>query len=104
MKGQSYVILAIIFSILITVFAILNVESVEVTYFFWKVKSPLILIILFSVLMGGMITTTVGAFKFLNLQRENRQMKERINKLEGLLDEHNIVENDVQADMKNEKS
>jgi|SRR5690625_1449173 len=104
MKGQSYVILTIIFSILITVFAILNVESVEVTYFFWKVKSPLILIILFSVLMGGIITSTVGAFKFLNIQRENRHMKERINRLEGLLEENNIVEKDGQSEMKNEKS
>lgn len=104
MKGQTYVILTIIFSILITVFAILNIESVEVTYFFWKVKSPLILIILFSVLMGGLITTTVGAFKFLNLQKENRQLKERIMKLEEQTAQEDFLENERQEEVKKEKT
>jgi len=38
MKGQSYVILAIVFIIIIAVFAVTNVEAVEVNYLFWSVE------------------------------------------------------------------
>jgi uncharacterized integral membrane protein len=75
MKGQTYVILSIILVIIVAVFAITNVDAVEVNYLFWSGESPLILIILFSVLMGGIITGTAGAVKVFQLQRENRLMR-----------------------------
>ena len=75
MKGQTYVILSIILVIIVAVFAITNVEAVEVNYLFWSGESPLILIILFSVLMGGVITGTAGAVKVFQLQKENRNVK-----------------------------
>src|SRR5690625_7859535 len=78
LRGQTYVILTIIFIIIIAVFAVLNIESVEVTYFFWKVKSPLILIILFSVLLGVIVTTSVSMFKYIQLRRKNRELKQEI--------------------------
>jgi uncharacterized integral membrane protein len=75
MKGQTYVILSIILVIIVAVFAIANVETVEVNYLFWRGESPLILIILFSVLMGGIITGVAGAVKVFQLQKENRIMQ-----------------------------
>lgn len=101
MKGQTYVILTILFTIIIAIFAILNVEPVEVTYFFWTVKSPLILIILFSVLMGGIVTATVGAFKYLNLQRKNKVLREEIHKLEKILQENDLTNEIFQENEKN---
>ena len=83
MKGQTYVILAIIFVIIVSVFAVTNVEAVSVNYLFWSGESPLILIILFSVLMGGIITFAVGARKMLHLQREVKKLRvdnEKMNK------------------------
>lgn len=76
MKGQAYVILSIILVIIVAIFAITNVEAVEVNYLFWSGESPLILIILFSVLMGGIITGTAGAVKVFQLQKENRVMRQ----------------------------
>lgn len=81
MKGQTYVILTFLFIIIIAVFAIINVESVEVNYFFWKRESPLILLILFSVLMGGLATMVAGSVKYFNLKRENKQISKELHEL-----------------------
>lgn len=85
MKGQSYVISAIIFVIIVAVFAVTNVEAVEVNYLFWSAKSPLILIILFSVLMGGIITATVGALKMYQLQRKNKTLQKKYQHIEQMV-------------------
>jgi len=82
MKGQTYVIFSIIFVIIISVFAVLNIDEVEVNYLFWSGSSPLIFVILFSVLLGGILTTVVGSKKFITLKRENKQLHDRINKIE----------------------
>src|SRR5699024_10836387 len=103
MKGQSYVILAIILVIIIAVFAVINVSPVEVNYLFWKMESHLILVILFSVLMGGLITGAAGMVKIFRLQREiialrveNKQMKKVIQKNE-LKDQININKKKIQS-------
>ncbi|QTM99929.1 DUF1049 domain-containing protein [Sediminibacillus dalangtanensis] len=75
MKGQSYIILALIFALIVAIFAVINVEPVEVDYLFGTGNAPLILVILISVLMGGLITAAVGWVKVLRLQREVRSLK-----------------------------
>ncbi|MBO1003418.1 lipopolysaccharide assembly LapA domain-containing protein [Pseudogracilibacillus auburnensis] len=92
MKGQTYVILTIIFIIVISVFAVLNVGAVEVNYVFWRGSSPLIFVILFSVLLGGILTTVVGSKKYFRLKRENKQLREQVNHKE--LDELNGLNKD----------
>ncbi|SHF66158.1 LapA family protein [Ornithinibacillus halophilus] len=83
MKGQSYVILALIFTIIVAIFAVTNVAPVEVNYFFWKMESPLILVILFSVLMGGIITAAVGMIRMFKLKREIKVLKSQLNSIEA---------------------
>ncbi len=90
LKGQSYVILAIIVMILVAIFAVTNVNSVEVTYYFWQAESPLILVILFSVLMGGIITAAAGMVKMFKLQREIKSLKQERDKLNHLMEEHGL--------------
>jgi len=87
LKGQTYVILAIIFVLIVAIFAVINVDPVEVNYLFGSGEAPLILVILISVLMGGVITAAVGLVKIIRLQRErntlvseNKQMKETLKK------------------------
>src|SRR5699024_5481575 len=78
MKGQTYLILAIVFVIIISIFSVLNVGEVEVNYLFWSGSTPLIFVILFSVLFGGIITTNVGSRKYYKVKRENRKQQEQI--------------------------
>lgn len=91
MRGQTNVILAIIIVIVVAIFAVTNVESVEVHYLFWSGSSPLILIILFSVLMGGIITAAVGTIRMFRLQRKIRSLKQENQEMEKLLQKHGLA-------------
>ncbi|RDW19289.1 DUF1049 domain-containing protein [Oceanobacillus arenosus] len=92
MKGQTYVILAIVLVIIVAVFAVMNVESVEVDYIFWSGESPLILVILFSVLMGGIITAAAGIVKVYQLQKMIKLLKAENNQMRKQLEENGIIE------------
>ncbi|HLR71487.1 MAG TPA: LapA family protein [Pseudogracilibacillus sp.] len=83
MKGQTYVILSIIFIIIISIFAVLNIDVVEVNYLFWSGSSPLVFVILFSVLLGGILTFVVGSRKYFLLLRENKRLKTQLSKQEN---------------------
>lgn len=82
-KGQTYFILSILFIILISIFAVLNISMVEVNYLFWRGSSPLIFVILFSVLLGGVLTMVVGSRKYLLLKRTNKRLLAELNDLKG---------------------
>ncbi|MBC1211624.1 DUF1049 domain-containing protein [Listeria booriae] len=70
MKVQWQVIVGIILAIVIAVFAITNVDGVEVNFLFAKAEWPLILVILGSVLVGCLI------FFCLNIVRVNALKKQ----------------------------
>lgn len=78
MRGQTYVIFAIIFVIIVAIFAVINVDPVEVNYLFGTGEAPLIFVILFSVLMGGIIMAAVGIVKVFRLQRENKSLRKQV--------------------------
>ncbi|MEW9675871.1 lipopolysaccharide assembly protein LapA domain-containing protein [Lentibacillus sp. L22] len=92
MRGQTYVILAIVVVIIVAIFAVTNVDTVEVNYLFWSGSAPLILVILFSVLMGGIITAAVGAIRLFRLQREARSLKAENREMKQLLQKHGLAD------------
>lgn len=83
MKGQSYIIFALIFAVIVAIFAVINVDPVEVNYLFGTGNAPLILVILVSVLMGGIITASVGLFRMMRLQREVKSLRKKNQGLEA---------------------
>ncbi|SFA69243.1 Uncharacterized integral membrane protein [Lentibacillus halodurans] len=108
MRGQTYVILAILFVFIVAVFAVINVAPVEINYLFGSGEAPLILVILLSVLMGGIITAAAGLVKMMQLQRErnvlmseNDQLKETLRN-HDLLNEPNLVDEAAEQAEKNE--
>ncbi|KAB8134767.1 DUF1049 domain-containing protein [Gracilibacillus oryzae] len=94
MRGQTYIILAVVFAVVIAIFAVINVDPVEVNYLFGTGEAPLILVILFSVLMGAVITAAVGIFRLIRLQRELRMLKEENNALKA--EDSHIIDMDSQ--------
>lgn len=100
MRGQSYVIFGIIVFIIISIFAVLNVASVEVNYLFWTGSSPLIFVILFSVLMGGIITAAVGSVKIIRLQREIKRLKKENESKNALLRENGWIDHEDELNSK----
>ena len=84
MKGQTYFILAIIFIIIISTFSVANVNSVEVDYIFFQAATPLIFIILFSVLLGSLITILIGSIKYFKVKKLNKELKNKIDQSDSM--------------------
>jgi putative membrane protein len=78
MKGQWGLILGLLAALMIAVFAVINVDVVQVNYLFGTAEWPLILVILGSVLMGSVMAGGLAIVRVLQLQHEVRRLKGRI--------------------------
>lgn len=70
MKSHWYLLAGFIFTIIVAIFAVLNVAPVEVNYLFGTAEWPLVLIILFSALMGIVIAGSIGVYQVIKLKRK----------------------------------
>ncbi|WP_191560738.1 lipopolysaccharide assembly LapA domain-containing protein [Metabacillus idriensis] len=70
MKRQWSFIFAILFALIVAIFAVINVNPVKVDYLFGEADWPLILIILGSVLLGGLMIASAGLTRIYALQRK----------------------------------
>lgn len=75
---QWSLILSIVFAIIIAVFAILNIESVQVNYLFGKAHLPLILVILFTALLGAAISGFIAMFRSIRTNRQISDLKKEM--------------------------
>ncbi|SFE27360.1 LapA family protein [Alteribacillus iranensis] len=75
MKTQTLLILGLAAALIIAVFAVINVDSVEVNYLFGTAEWPLILVILGSVLMGAVIVGSLGMVRMYRMNQEVKQWK-----------------------------
>ncbi|MBB5324385.1 putative integral membrane protein [Anoxybacillus tepidamans] len=92
---QWNLILAMLFALIIAVFAVVNVNAVSVNYLFGKTEWPLILIILGSTAMGGIIVASFGWFRMFKLQRQIKILskeKEELKKKISALEENELLE------------
>ncbi|MBU5350749.1 DUF1049 domain-containing protein [Paenibacillus barcinonensis] len=83
MKMQWALIAGLVFALLTGIFAVINVDSVQVNLLFNTVRVPLILLILGCTLIGGIIVGSYGIYRQYRLQRENKRLKLRITELEA---------------------
>ena len=75
---QWSLILSILFAIIIAVFAILNIEPVQVNYLFGKTQLPLILVILFTALLGAAISGFMAMFRSIHANRRINDLKKEM--------------------------
>ncbi|MEM5592164.1 lipopolysaccharide assembly protein LapA domain-containing protein [Niallia circulans] len=75
MKFQWNMLWGIIFALIVAVFAVINVEPVSVNYLFGEGEWPLILVILISVLLGGLIIGSAGIIRIYSLQRKIKTLE-----------------------------
>ncbi|RFU62765.1 lipopolysaccharide assembly LapA domain-containing protein [Bacillus sp. V59.32b] len=83
MKFQWIFLLGILFAIIVSIFAVINVDSVTVNYLFGTAEWPLILVILGSVLMGGFIVFSINIVKIYTLRRKIKQQENIIDDFES---------------------
>ena len=81
MKTQSALLLVILFALVVAVFAVINVDPVKVNYVFGQSEWPLILVIIVSILMGGLISGLLSLFRTLCLKLQNNVLIHQIEKL-----------------------
>ncbi|CAM4348209.1 putative integral membrane protein [Paenibacillus endophyticus] len=81
MKGQSILISALVFALLIAIFAVINVDSVQVNFLFTKTTLPLILVILASTLLGGLTVGLLGMIRQIRLQRTIKTLEKQLAEL-----------------------
>jgi len=84
-KIQWNFILALIFALIVAIFAVVNVESVAVDFIINTTEIPLILVILGSTLMGGIIASSFGLIRIFKLQRQVKQLSKENEELKKSL-------------------
>ncbi|GGI45505.1 hypothetical protein GCM10008018_12500 [Paenibacillus marchantiophytorum] len=78
MKMQWILISALVFALITAVFAVINVDPVQVNFMFAQTSTPLILVILTSTLLGGLIVGLFGMVRQYKLQRKVRQLEKQL--------------------------
>lgn len=92
---QVFSLLAIVFALLVAIFAIQNAVVVEINFLAWKFpQMSLVLVIFGSAAFGAFFVFLLGLFKQLRLIKEvrelrgqNKNMSEKIEQLEQMLTE-----------------
>lgn len=72
MKKNWKMVAGLVLALLVVVFAVMNMEEATVNFGFMQVKQPLIILILFSTLLGALI---IALFSSASLFSKNRQIK-----------------------------
>lgn len=83
MRTQWMVISALLFALVTAIFAVINVDKVQVNLGFVQTQSPLILVILISTLLGGLTVFLFAIFRQLKLYRTIKLLEKRIAELES---------------------
>lgn len=81
MRIQWSLIAGLIFALLTAIFAVINVDPVQVNFGFDVVNIPLILVILGCALIGGIIVGSYGIFRQYKLQKQIKGLTAELNKL-----------------------
>lgn len=74
MKMQWSLIAGLLFALLTAVFAVINVDSVNVNLLFGTVHIPLILLIIGCTLIGGIIVGSYGIYRQYQMQKEIKSL------------------------------
>ncbi len=82
MKNQWSVIVALLFSLLVALFAILNTEIVTINLLFRTVEISAVLIILGSAAAGALIVVFFSLVRNVQITLEMRKLKKEIKKLQ----------------------
>lgn len=94
MKNQWRVVIGLILVLIVVIFAVLNNQTVPVSFGFAKISGPLILIILGSAIVGaliGLLTSTTTLWK------QKKQVKELKKEIEVYkTDTDKLVQEDVE--------
>mgnify|MGYP005853675565 CR=1 FL=1 len=82
---QFYLVFALVFSLLVAIFAIQNTEVVIIKFMTWQFPVSLVLVLLGSAVSGALALYFLGLFKQVGSWIKIRQLNHRKNELEAQL-------------------
>lgn len=88
-KGQYYTILALIFAIIVAIFAISNAGPVDISFLYWHYSISQALVILLSAAIGAIIVGIIGLFGQIRYSVTIKSLKNRVKELEKEKEELN---------------
>ncbi|MFF2875918.1 lipopolysaccharide assembly LapA domain-containing protein [Gottfriedia sp. NPDC057991] len=83
MKKQILFILAIILTVFIVMLSVVNFESVDFNYLIGSTKLPVIVISLYSFIVGYFVSFLINLRKVYKLQKENQTLKKSIDQIDN---------------------
>jgi len=93
---QIRVMILLIFTLLVAVFAVLNTQPVIINYFFGEAEIELIFLIIFSILTGALFMFFLASMKQIQLSRRIKTLERENSKykieLEGIKEQNKIKE------------
>lgn len=95
---QLTYILALLFAMVVAIFALLNAQPVTVDFIFNEFQISLALVILVSAFAGAVILGFLGIFRQVKESFKSREMNARIKKLEEQLNE--MVDKNTKAELR----
>ncbi|CAM3398849.1 MULTISPECIES: LapA family protein [Paenibacillus] len=105
MKIQWSLIAALLFALITAVFAVINVNPVQVNLLFGTVDIPLILLIIGCSLIGGLIVGAFGIYRQYQMQKEIRSLAEQlihIREVTGYTPEMHAADHQLEEEQKEE--
>lgn len=94
MKGQWGLIIGLIVALIIASFSIINMDVVSVNYVLGTAQWPLVMVIISSVLMGGILVGVLNVYgtfklrsKLKKLNHENEDLQKKLAEIENELGE-----------------
>ena len=79
---QSRFVIGLVIALIVVIFAVLNVNPVTVSFGFTRVKLPLIILIIVSLLLGAVITMLLATSGKKKNDDLNRHVKKQISKVQ----------------------
>lgn len=80
---QLMIILGLIISLIVAVFAVQNAVAVMIHFFIWEFEVSLVYVILGSVVIGALAVALLGAVQQIRLRGKVREQGKQINVLEA---------------------
>ncbi|QRF24501.1 DUF1049 domain-containing protein [Alicyclobacillus sp. TC] len=87
MKIQGRLILALLFAVIVAIFAVINVHQEPINFLFATAYVPLVLIILGSAAAGGIIVGSFGLVSQLRLRRKCSQLENELSERTARMEE-----------------
>lgn len=95
---QIYLVSALVFSLLVAVFAIQNTEIVVIKFLTWNFSVSLVLVILGSAVVGALALFFLSLFRQVNSWMTIRQLNHRKDELEKQMKKLEETVNDLQKE------